>query len=642
MTNKEIEFILSLKDQLSAKWNSVATQMGNKAKELAATFQRHWAAISVGAYAAFEGMKKAFELVQDWAAGEAMAAAFRANMQRMGKDAEVEFARIETAAKGLVDEDTLYKIANRFVSMGMPIEELAKLFPLAQAKAREFGMTASAAFEAMAESVGKGAERGLKDLGIVIDRKVAEEAFALTLGKTAKELTDLEKRHALLNAVLRKGTEQTAGLNLEVKTLGEQVQTAAAYLDKAKDWLGEGLARIGAGLLSLLSGIAAAGIHMARVFIYPLARMQEALIAMGLTTSTSLIDAEKRLIEWRGKSMDMMASGFTAAFASSQDLVNAINGGVTPAVVGAGNSIQVSTGSAAAMVDQLSAMKKALEGMVPGTRAYIDQLVRIEVFEEKLNRIKKEAEFLAEIAMGKGRADPKAMSPLTSAWDAAVKGVQTYSHAVKQGMIEGVKAVGASVTEYTVTFGEMFKAVWENMGGLYSAILSGLDAVRAGIVDGVGKAWEDMFGEANSLLEMFIQNFIAQLSSQAVTSAISGLLSLIPGGSFLGSIFGGIFHAGGTVPKAHGGLYVNAPATKEFPIIVRGGETIRTESQEAQLRGALTNRGGTTIVNNFHFSGPIATAQAFKEIVERGMREIGASDVTQYFKNSRSNLVLAT
>lgn len=156
-------------------------------------------------------------------------------------------------------------------------------------------------------------------------------------------------------------------------------------------------------------------------------------------------------------------------------------------------------------------------------------------------------------------------------------------------------------------------------------------------------AFDKAFKGANSLLEQFAANVLASMAEiaaqQSAIGAISGILSLIPGlGTFatISKSLGFIFHDGGDVPKAHNGMFIDAPPTREFPILVRGGETVRTEEQEASLQ---KNSGITVIVNNY---GPISTTQAFKEIVEKGMREIGVSDVAQYFKNSRSNLSIAT
>jgi hypothetical protein len=88
-----------------------------------------------------------------------------------------------------------------------------------------------------------------------------------------------------------------------------------------------------------------------------------------------------------------------------------------------------------------------------------------------------------------------------------------------------------------------------------------------------------------------------------------------------------LFHEGGTVPKAHEGMFINAPPTQEFPILVRGGETIRTEKQEAQLQ---TN-GGTVVTINFN--SPIPHSDWIKQSVQEGMRLSGLT-IDKYFVNS--------
>jgi len=120
--------------------------------------------------------------------------------------------------------------------------------------------------------------------------------------------------------------------------------------------------------------------------------------------------------------------------------------------------------------------------------------------------------------------------------------------------------------------------------------------------------WTRTFGEATSLLQKFAKRFAEILFDDLLRRFVKQLNDAITGagGGGGGGILGGIFdflpflaflfHKGGTVPKAHSGAYVdpngalkglslsNIPSNKEFPIIVRGGETIRTEMQEHHLQ----------------------------------------------------------
>lgn len=146
---------------------------------------------------------------------------------------------------------------------------------------------------------------------------------------------------------------------------------------------------------------------------------------------------------------------------------------------------------------------------------------------------------------------------------------------------------------------------------LSAASMALTDTLRANF----NQAWDDIFGEANSLLEQFGRRFLQILMDDVLARFERSLLDRIAGGASGGggggglgigalagaihpalALLGFLFHKGGTVPKAHSGAYVdpngalkglslsNIPSNKEFPIIVRGGETIRTEMQERHLQ----------------------------------------------------------
>lgn len=146
---------------------------------------------------------------------------------------------------------------------------------------------------------------------------------------------------------------------------------------------------------------------------------------------------------------------------------------------------------------------------------------------------------------------------------------------------------------------------------LSAASMALTDTLRANF----SQAWDDIFGEANSLLEQFGRRFLQILMDDVLARFERSLLDRIAGGASGGggggglgigalagaihpalALLGFLFHKGGTVPKAHSGAYVdpngalkglslsNIPSNKEFPIIVRGGETIRTEMQERHLQ----------------------------------------------------------
>jgi hypothetical protein len=97
------------------------------------------------------------------------------------------------------------------------------------------------------------------------------------------------------------------------------------------------------------------------------------------------------------------------------------------------------------------------------------------------------------------------------------------------------------------------------------------------------------------------------------------------------------FHNGGTVAKAAGD-FSSQPASREFPIMVRGGETVRTEGQERDLQNRSGNRGGNVI--NINFNSPVSDAQFTVNSLKRALRETGIT-IDKLAVNQRSRVVLA-
>jgi hypothetical protein len=156
--------------------------------------------------------------------------------------------------------------------------------------------------------------------------------------------------------------------------------------------------------------------------------------------------------------------------------------------------------------------------------------------------------------------------------------------------VEEVAAVTvATLDDAMLQIGLGWQMLFDSMG-------AGIDRMANALVSGLSDAFERIFQGANSLVEQFalgVIEAIGQIMARlAASAAVAGLLSLISGGGLaFGSTFFGLtgiqLHRGGTVPKAHDGAFINRSAGTEVPILVRGGETVRTEAQEAVLMQRL-------------------------------------------------------
>lgn len=250
---------------------------------------------------------------------------------------------------------------------------------------------------------------------------------------------------------------------------------------------------------------------------------------------------------------------------------------------------------------------------------------------------------------------------------------------VQQRISGQAKEDGKSAYETWVRLGAVIPKADKSLRDIIPTINQTTQAIRvqippakelAGTYENAGeklKNYHVIIGVADSAAGIFAQNIIEgnkniSESYEAMASfviqqlemilikesllSIFGMSSLALGATAgaTGSIFtmlgAMLFHQGGTVPKAHNGMFVNAPASKEFPIIVRGGETIRTESQERSIQHRLRGgNGGGTNIYHFHFNAPVTDEQFVMNAVMKTLRKAGRP-IDEVYVDSSSTLAL--
>lgn len=590
MSNKQIEFILSLRDGLTAKWNAVTSGMVNGIKNLAKTFQANWAIMSASAYAAFAAIKTGFDWMEGWAKGEVMAGAFRATLKRMGMDADVEFEKIKTAAAGMIDDDTLTEMSNRWLSMGMDIRQMSDVLQLARIKARETGTDMQEAFTRLSEALSLGKERGLKALGIAVDTTDAYKKYASTLGITTAQLTDLQKKQAVMNAALEAGKKAAEGMDLSTKTLNEKISTYKAKIEEMKDFGGQVFYRLMMLLYGSIQAVWSALLQVGAAFAQLFSAIGSAADRVGLPighTFRKIAESAQLAADDAKKSMndtfDLMVSRFRDDEAASP-IISATEDVIRATADMYNREKQAEETSAAKSVKLLS---ETLDKKKQIVREFLDTLkvTGVEQYEFSRGLTEKMEQELAD------RMDS----------------IQT----VMSGMLSTLQSTFSAVFS-----GDAIMGVRNFMKGVLLVII---DTVQAYIMAAAAMAW------AKGVMTFGFSTWSDLPLIAAATVGLQALRGLVSEK----------FHSGGVVPGS--GTYVNAPANQERLVMVRGGETIRTESQERELQGSMGGRGVNLSVNVY---GPIADDVAFKNIVQDGMRKLGITDVADYFRNNRSNLVL--
>lgn len=220
--------------------------------------------IGLAATAAVAGMvvRSVTEVAKMATANQKVETSFEELAAGVGQSADAMLDALKVASNGAISDYDLMLSANRAMMLGVAdtAEEMANLLEIAARRGQAMGLSTSQAFNDIVTGLGRGSALILDNLGIVIDLEETYASYALQLGKTSEQLTDIEKKQAMVNSVMRESA-RTGGTviadpfermdvalsNLKV-VMGELFSpavTAAAealvvVFDKAKDTIESG------------------------------------------------------------------------------------------------------------------------------------------------------------------------------------------------------------------------------------------------------------------------------------------------------------------------------------------------------------------------------------------------------------------
>lgn len=155
-------------------------------------------------------------------------------IQRSGKLAGMlehqafSLKKAEIATQGLITKYDLLAAANKGVALGVELnaESFAKLSRAAVVVSQKLGTDVNRAIEDLMVGMGRQSKMILDNLGIIVDTDSAYDQFARTLGKTASELSDMERRAAFQQEAIRQLGKIAGDAGVKVNNLGSQIQIA--------------------------------------------------------------------------------------------------------------------------------------------------------------------------------------------------------------------------------------------------------------------------------------------------------------------------------------------------------------------------------------------------------------------------------
>lgn len=126
----------------------------------------------------------------------------------------------------------------KMISANIDLSKATDLARLAQDAAAVAGTSSSEAFARLVRGIQSAEKETLETLGLNVNFQQSYEKLAVQLGKTANELTTVEKTQAATNAALEAGRNIAGSYEASLDNAGKQLQSATRYLEDFQVKLG--------------------------------------------------------------------------------------------------------------------------------------------------------------------------------------------------------------------------------------------------------------------------------------------------------------------------------------------------------------------------------------------------------------------
>lgn len=178
--------------------------------------------------------------------------AYATFVKNVGADTDTLIARMQEASAGTVSETQIILNANKAMLMDIPVEHLPRYMEVARAAARSMGEDMSYMFDSIVTGSARESPMILDNLSIRMNGlTAAEEAYASSLGKSARTLSEEERRRVFLNYVLENSDEIIQRTDLSQESLNEQTARSKVTWEEFRRELTSGARPAIAGILDI-------------------------------------------------------------------------------------------------------------------------------------------------------------------------------------------------------------------------------------------------------------------------------------------------------------------------------------------------------------------------------------------------------
>jgi hypothetical protein len=167
-------------------------------------------------------------------------------MQSVARSSGYAIAALNEQRKAVMElgiaEQEASQILTRFMQAQLDTADAAKLARVAQDAAVISGMNSSQAAEQMTEAIAKQRPELLSAFGMTRNMNEIYKDYAGTVGKTAAQLSEAEKKQAMLNYILKEGEKIAGTYEASMGAVGKQIGSLPRYWDTLKNAIAKPLA----------------------------------------------------------------------------------------------------------------------------------------------------------------------------------------------------------------------------------------------------------------------------------------------------------------------------------------------------------------------------------------------------------------
>lgn len=164
---------------------------------------------------------------------------------------------LNDVAQGTISTFELMEKSNKalLLTNGLVAKDLPKLLEIARASAEATGEDIGFLFDSIITGIGRSSPMILDNLGLTIKLGEANKEYAISLGKTSEELTENEKKQALLNEVLKSGQDLINKSGVESENTLDSYKRLSAESKNLADNTGKILANSFDGFADSLANV---------------------------------------------------------------------------------------------------------------------------------------------------------------------------------------------------------------------------------------------------------------------------------------------------------------------------------------------------------------------------------------------------